>query len=55
MPRATASSSEEKLFASLLGVAKGFFTGRYRALLHLIVDDWAKLTLQSSINECLDL
>lgn len=55
MPYATAFSSEEKLFALSFGVAKGFFTGRYRALLQLIIDDWAKLTPQSSVNELLAL
>lgn len=54
MPYATAFSSEEKLFAPLVGMAKYLFIGRYRALLQLIMDDWAKLTPQSAINKCLD-
>lgn len=55
MPYATAFSAKEKLFSLLLGMAKGFFTGKYRALLQLIADDLAKLTPQISIDECLDL
>ena len=55
IPYATAFSSEQKLFAPLLRMAKEFFTGRDRALLKLITDDWAKLTPQSAISECLDL